>query len=103
LAATLVLVAYGLLFNLCANSFRLFFVGKCEMGQTEIAQGTSQWYLIDRQGVVNRALAELATRRLDDARRSLKTAAEVGADPLLLANLQNEVDYQQRLTAERQQ
>ena len=56
-----------------------------------------------RQGVVNRALAELATRRLDDARRSLKTAAEVGADPLLLANLQNEVDYQQRLTGERAQ
>jgi hypothetical protein len=33
----------------------------------------------------------------------LKTAAEVGADPLLLANLQNEVDYQQRLTVERGQ
>lgn len=56
-----------------------------------------------RQGVVNRALAELATRRLEDARKSLKTAAEIGADPMLLAHLQSEVDYQQRLTVERAQ
>jgi hypothetical protein len=56
-----------------------------------------------RDGVINRALAELANSRLDDARRSLKTAAEVGADPLLLANLQNEVDQRQRVTGERVQ
>ena len=48
-----------------------------------------------REKLINRALAELAGNALDDARRSLETAAEVGADPLLVANLRDEVDYRQ--------
>jgi hypothetical protein len=50
-----------------------------------------------REKLINRALAELAGNALDDARKSLQTAAEVGADPLLVANLRDEVDYRQQL------
>jgi hypothetical protein len=54
-----------------------------------------------RAAVINRALAQLASRQLEDARRTLKTASDVGADPVLLANLRNEVEYRQRLAGER--
>ena len=50
-----------------------------------------------REKLINRALAELAGNALDDARRSLESAAEIGADPSLVANLQNEVAYRQQL------
>jgi hypothetical protein len=45
----------------------------------------------------------VASGRLEDARTSLKTTAEVGADPRLLANLLSEVDYRERLSRERAQ
>jgi TonB family protein len=50
-----------------------------------------------RQALVNRTLALLATDALDDARRSLQTATEVGVDRQLVADLRFEVDYRQRL------
>ncbi len=50
-----------------------------------------------REKLINRALAELAGNALDDARRSLEAAAGVGADPSLVANLQDEVAYRQQL------
>ena len=46
-----------------------------------------------RQGLINRALAQLAGNRLDDARRSLQAAADAGADPQLVADLRGEVEY----------
>lgn len=51
-----------------------------------------------RQGLVNRALAQLAGNALDDARRTLQGAEEAGANPLLVSDLRGEVEYRQRLT-----
>jgi hypothetical protein len=50
-----------------------------------------------RQGLINRALAQLAGDDLDDARRTLQSAADAGADPRLIADLRDEVDYRQGL------
>jgi len=50
-----------------------------------------------RQGLINRAMAQLASGALGDARVSLQAAAEVGADGMLVAHLRDEVDYRQRL------
>lgn len=50
-----------------------------------------------RQGLINRALAQLAGSELNDARRSLRAAADAGANPLLVADLRDEVDHRQRL------
>jgi hypothetical protein len=49
-----------------------------------------------RQALINRALAALAAGRLDDAQRTLEAAAEVGADPGLVADLSAEVAFRQR-------
>lgn len=49
-----------------------------------------------RQQLINRALAQLAGARLADARQTLEAAADAGADPQLISNLRNEVDYRQR-------
>jgi len=56
-----------------------------------------------REKLINRAMAELAGNALDDARRSLQVAADVGADPALVTNLRTEVDYRQRLIDARAQ
>jgi hypothetical protein len=48
-----------------------------------------------RAGLINNTLASLAGNALDDARRSLKAAADAGADPMLVANLQGEIEYRQ--------
>jgi hypothetical protein len=50
-----------------------------------------------RQGLINRALAQLAGGALEDARRTLQSAADAGADPMLVSNLRSEVDYRQRM------
>jgi TonB family protein len=50
-----------------------------------------------RQGLINRALAQLAGEALDDARRTLEAAEEIGANPQLVADLRGEVDYRQLL------
>jgi TonB family protein len=50
-----------------------------------------------RQELVNRTLALLASDALDDARRSLETATEVGVDRQLVTDLHFEIDYRQRL------
>ena len=50
-----------------------------------------------RQGLINRALAQLAGNALDDARQSLQAAADAGADPMLVADLRGEIDSRQRL------
>ncbi len=50
-----------------------------------------------RQGLINRALAQLASDALDDARTSLQAAADTGANPMLVADLLREVDYRQQL------
>jgi hypothetical protein len=47
--------------------------------------------------LINRALAQLAGDDLDDARRTLQSAADAGADPRLIADLRDEVDYRQGL------
>jgi hypothetical protein len=49
-----------------------------------------------RQALINRALAQLASGALEQARRSLEAAADAGADPRLIADLQREVDYRQQ-------
>jgi hypothetical protein len=54
-----------------------------------------------RQGLINRAMAQLASGALEDARASLQSAVEAGADPMLVGNLRDEVDYrQQRIDAQ---
>jgi hypothetical protein len=45
-----------------------------------------------REGLINRALAQLAGGELDGARRTLQAAAGAGVDPELIADLRNEVD-----------
>ena len=50
-----------------------------------------------RQGLINRALAQLAGDALEDARATLQAAADAGANPLLVADLRREVDYRQQL------
>lgn len=50
-----------------------------------------------RQGLINRALAQLAGGSLGDARRTLQAAESAGANPMLVADLQSEVNYRQRL------
>ncbi len=50
-----------------------------------------------RRGLINRALAQLASGALADARLSLNAAADAGADASLISNLRNEVEYRQRL------
>ncbi len=49
-----------------------------------------------RQGLINRAMAQLAGGALEDARLSLQAAADAGADPMLVINLREEVNYRQR-------
>ena len=51
-----------------------------------------------REGLINRAMAQLAGNALEDARRSLQAAADAGADPMLVANLQSEVAYRLQQT-----
>ncbi len=51
-----------------------------------------------RQGLINRALAQLAGGELDGARKTLENAADAGANPLLIADLRDEVDHRQRMT-----
>jgi hypothetical protein len=48
-----------------------------------------------RARLINNTLASLAGNALEDARRSLKAAADAGADPMLVANLQGEIEYRQ--------
>ena len=50
-----------------------------------------------RQGLINRALAQLASGALEDARMSLQAATDVGADPSLVAHLRDEVNYRQQV------
>jgi hypothetical protein len=50
-----------------------------------------------RQGLINRALAQLAANALDDARVSLQDATDAGADASLVGQLRDEVAYRQRL------
>lgn len=50
-----------------------------------------------RQALINRALAQLASDALDDARKTLQAAADTGANPLLVGDLLREVDYRQQL------
>jgi hypothetical protein len=50
--------------------------------------------------LINRALAQLAGDDLDDARRTLQSAADAGANPLLIADLRDEVDYRQSRRSE---
>ncbi len=50
-----------------------------------------------RQGLINRALAQLASGALEDARMSLQAATEVGADPSLVTHLRDEVNYRQQV------
>jgi hypothetical protein len=45
-----------------------------------------------REELINRALAQLAGGELDDARRTLQSAADAGVDLELIADLRNEVD-----------
>jgi hypothetical protein len=61
-------------------------------GSTEAARGLQSV----RQGLINRAMAQIAGNTLDDARRSLQAAEEAGANPMLVADLLAEVDYRQR-------
>ncbi len=68
---------------------------KLEPGSEEAARGLKSV----RDGLINRTLAELAGNALNDARRSLQAASEMGADPMLVANLQDEIDYQQRVSS----
>ena len=49
-----------------------------------------------RQGLINRALAQLAANALDDARRSLREATDAGADSSLVTHLRDEVDFRQQ-------
>ena len=49
------------------------------------------------EALVNRAFAELAAKRWNDARTTLAAAAEAGVSPNLTADLSSEVAYQQRL------
>ena len=51
-----------------------------------------------RQGLINRALADLAMNELDGARSSLQAAANAGVNPALVADLRGEVEYRQRLS-----
>jgi hypothetical protein len=50
-----------------------------------------------RQALINRALAQLATGDLKNADESLVAAAEAGANPMMVADLRNEVEYQIRI------
>lgn len=68
---------------------------KLEPGSQEAANGLKSV----REALINRTLAELAGRSLNDARKSLQAASEMGADPMLVANLQDEIDYQQRMSS----
>jgi hypothetical protein len=77
-----------------ANAYTLYNrVLALDPGSSEARRGLQSV----RQGLINRALAQLAGGALDDARRSLQTAADAGADPMLVANLRSEVDYRQRM------
>ena len=49
------------------------------------------------QGLINRALAQLASGALADARQSLSDAVAAGADAGLVDDLRNEIDYRQQL------
>jgi TonB family protein len=51
-----------------------------------------------RQELVNRTLALLVGDDLDEARRALRTATDAGVDPQLVADLESEIRYRQRLT-----
>ncbi len=50
-----------------------------------------------RQALINRALAQLAGGALIDAGSTLQDAEDAGANPELVADLRNEIDYRQRL------
>ncbi len=50
-----------------------------------------------RQGLINRALSQLATGNLQSAEQSLVAAAQTGANPIMVADLRNEVEYQIRI------
>jgi TonB family protein len=50
-----------------------------------------------RQRLINQALAQLATGALEEAGDSLQAAADAGANPMMVADLNREVNYRQRL------